>query len=255
MDIGAQLAEAAQRLSVICDAAIPKLEKKTIVAHATNPLDYAWPHHEQYLLKWGNRGGKTLLLGMNPGPWGMAQTGVPFGATEVAQSFLQIEARELETPSNAHPKRPIEGMALERQEISGTRLWNLMKMHFGTVENTFDNLFVVNHCPLLLLGETGKNITPNNLPSAIMSPLLKACDEHLLDVIDIIGVTRVIGIGKYAEQRARLALGAGKTGSGTSRDGRSIRINTCWHPSPASPLANRNDGEDWRKNVINCLES
>lgn len=255
MDIGVQLAEAAQRLSVICDAAIPKLEKKTIVAHATNPLDYAWPHHEQYLLKWGNRGGKTLLLGMNPGPWGMAQTGVPFGATEVAQSFLQIEARELETPSNAHPKRPIEGMALERQEISGTRLWNLMKAHFGTVENTFDNLFVVNHCPLLLLGETGKNITPNNLPSAIMSPLLKACDEHLLDVIDIIGVTRVIGIGKYAEQRARLALGAGKTGSGTSRDGRSIRINTCWHPSPASPLANRNDGEDWRKNVINCLES
>ena len=255
MDIGAKLAEAAQRLSVICDAAIPKLEKKTIVAHATNPLDYAWPHHEQYLLKWGNRGGKTLLLGMNPGPWGMAQTGVPFGATEVAQSFLQIEARELETPSNAHPKRPIEGMALERQEISGTRLWNLMKAHFGTVENTFDNLFVVNHCPLLLLGETGKNITPNNLPSAIMSPLLKACDEHLLDVIDIIGVTRVIGIGKYAEQRARLALGAGKTGSGTSRDGRSIRINTCWHPSPASPLANRNDGEDWRKNVINCLEN
>ena len=255
MDIGVQLAEAAQHLSVICDAAIPKLEKETIVAHATNPLDYAWPHHEQYLLKWGNRGGKTLLLGMNPGPWGMAQTGVPFGATEVAQSFLQIEARELETPSNAHPKRPIEGMALERQEISGTRLWNLMKMHFGTVENTFDNLFVVNHCPLLLLGETGKNITPNNLPSAIMSPLLKACDEHLLDVIDIIGVTRVIGIGKYAEQRARLALGAGKTGSGTSRDGRNIRINTCWHPSPASPLANRNDGEDWRKNVINCLEN
>ena len=255
MDIGVQLAEAAQRLSVICDAAIPKLEKKTIVAHATNPLDYAWPHHEQYLLKWGNRGGKTLLLGMNPGPWGMAQTGVPFGATEVAQSFLQIEARELETPSNAHPKRPIEGMALERQEISGTRLWNLMKAHFGTVENTFNNLFVVNHCPLLLLGETGKNITPNNLPSAIMSPLLKACDEHLLDVIDIIGVTRVIGIGKYAEQRARLALGAEKTGSGTSRDGRSIRINTCWHPSPASPLANRNDGEDWRKNFINCLEN
>ena len=169
MDIGAQLAEAAQRLSVICDATIPVLEKKTIVAHATNPLNYAWPHHEQYLLKWGNRGGHTLLLGMNPGPWGMAQTGVPFGATGVAQSFLQIEARKLETPSNAHPKRPIEGMALERQEISGTRLWNLMQTHFGSVEETFDNIFVVNHCPLLLLGETGKNITPNTLPASFMS--------------------------------------------------------------------------------------
>ncbi|MEZ8009293.1 MAG: hypothetical protein QMC65_06590 [Candidatus Poseidoniaceae archaeon] len=255
MDIGAQLAEAAQRLSVMCDAAIPVLEKKTIVAHATNPLNYAWPHHEQYLLKWGNRGGHTLLLGMNPGPWGMAQTGVPFGATGVAQSFLQIEARELETPSNAHPKRPIEGMALERQEVSGTRLWNLMETHFGSVEKTFDNIFVVNHCPLLLLGETGKNLTPNNLPAAIMAPVLKACDEHLLDVIDIMGVTRVIGIGKYAEQRARMALGAEKSGPGTSRDGRSIRIDTCWHPSPASPLANRNDGADWRMNVITCLQN
>ena len=255
MDIGAQLAAAALRLSAICDAAIPKLEKKTIVAHATNPLNYAWPHHEQYLLKWGNRGGHTLLLGMNPGPWGMAQTGVPFGATGVAQSFLQIEARELKTPPNAHPKRPIEGMALERQEISGTRLWNLMKTHFGSVEATFDNIFVVNHCPLLLLGETGKNITPNNLPASVMSPLLEACDEHLLDVIDIMGVTRVIGIGKYAEQRARIALGAGKSGSGMSRDGRSVRIDTCWHPSPASPLANRNDGADWRMNVITCLEN
>ena len=98
----------------------------------------------------------------------------------------------------------------------------------------------------------GQKLEAQKVP---VSPLLKACDEHLLDVIDIIGVTRVIGIGKYAEQRARLALGAGKTGSGTSRGGRSIRINTCWHPSPASPLANRNDGEDWRKNVINCLES
>jgi single-strand selective monofunctional uracil DNA glycosylase len=255
MDIGAQLAEAAQRLSVMCDAAIPVLEKKTIVAHATNPLNYAWPHHEQYLLKWGNRGGHTLLLGMNPGPGGMAQTGVPFGATGVAQSFLQIEARKLETPSNAHPKRPIEGMALERQEVSGTRLWNLMQTHFGTVEETFDNIFIVNHCPLLLLGETGKNLTPNNLPAAIMAPVLKACDEHLLDVIDIMGVTRVIGIGKYAEQRARMALGAEKSGPGTSRDGRSIRIDTCWHPSPASPLANRNDGADWRMNVITCLQN
>ena len=185
----------------------------------------------------------------------MAQTGVPFGATEVAQSFLQIEARDLETPPNAHPKRPIEGMALERQEISGTRLWNLMETHFGTVEKTFDNIFVVNHCPLLLLGETGKNITPNNLPAAIMMPLLNACDEHLLDVIDIMGITRVIGVGKYAEQRARMALSAGKSGPGTSRDGRSIRIDTCWHPSPASPLANRNEGADWRKNVLSCLES
>ena len=253
MDIGAKLAEAAQRLSVICNAAIPKLEKKTIVAHATNPLDYAWPHHEQYLEKWGGMGAHTLLLGMNPGPWGMAQTGVPFGATEVAQSFLQIEPRILETPANAHPKRPIEGMGLVRQEISGTRLWNLMSQHYGSAESTFSSIVVVNHCPLLLLGETGKNITPNNLPAAVMAPILKACDDHLLEVVEILGITRIIGVGKYAEQRARMALGAGKKGNGTGNDGREIRIDTCWHPSPASPLANRNEGADWRENVISVL--
>ena len=254
MAIAEQLIIAAKRLSAVCDKAIPKLEKKTNVAHATNPLDYAWPHHEQYLRKWGSRGGMTLLLGMNPGPWGMAQTGVPFGATAVARDFLGIEARKLDTPANAHPKRPIEGMALERQEVSGTRLWNLMEQYYGTPEATFDALFVVNHCPLLLLGERGQNITPNNLPAAVMAPILKACDEHLLEVIDIMGVTRVIGVGKYAEQRARMALKAGKKGPGRSRNGREVAIGTCWHPSPASPLANRNDGADWRANVINCLE-
>lgn len=254
-DVVERLIEAARRLSSQCDAAISVLEKKTSVAHATNPLDYAWPHHEQFLRKWGNLGSHTLLLGMNPGPWGMAQTGVPFGATEVAQSFLQIEAKELETPVNAHPKRPIVGMSLERQEISGTRLWNLMEQHYGSARATFENIFIVNHCPLLLLGETGRNITPNNLPSAVMNPILAACDEHLLDVVDIMGISRVIGVGKYAEQRARLALNAGKKGEGVSRSGRRIRIDTCWHPSPASPLANRNDGADWRENVIAVLNA
>ena len=119
-----QLKQAARRLSKACDEAITCLEASGTVAHATNPLDYAWAHHVQFIERWGGLGATTLLLGMNPGPWGMAQTGVPFGATEVAKAFLQIEARELSTPANAHPKRPIVGLDLERQEVSGTRLWN-----------------------------------------------------------------------------------------------------------------------------------
>ena len=146
-----QLKEAARRLSAACDEAIAGLEASGAVAHATNPLDYAWAHHEQFLDLWGGLGATTLLLGMNPGPWGMAQTGVPFGATQVARDFLRIEGRPLSTPANAHPKRPIVGMDLERQEVSGTRLWNLMEEMYGSPEATFANLFVVNHCPLLLL--------------------------------------------------------------------------------------------------------
>lgn len=254
MTVEERLILAAQHLSTICDAAIPHIEKKTEVAHATNPLDYAWALHTQYLEKWGGKGAKTLLLGMNPGPWGMAQSGVPFGATEIVSKFLEIQPRELETPQNAHPKRPIEGLSLERQEVSGARLWGLMQMHYGNANTTFENIFILNHCPLLLLGESGKNLTPDNLSQAVLKPVLNACDNHLMEVIDIMQIERVIGVGKYAQKRAMMALGAGKDGIGHSKSGRKVTIDTCWHPSPASPLANRNDGADWRANVISVLE-
>ena len=248
-----RLKQAAKHLSAACDEAISKLETSGSVAHATNPLDYAWLHHEQFIEQWGGLGATTLLLGMNPGPWGMAQTGVPFGATVVARDFLRIEAKKLSTPANAHPKRPIVGMDLERQEVSGTRLWNLMEELYGSPEATFSNLFVVNHCPLLLLGERGQNITPDKVPKALIEPVLKACDDHLREVVDIMGIARIVGVGKYAEQRARQAFDAGKKGHGITASGREIEITTCWHPSPASPLANRNDGADWRENVRNVL--
>ena len=253
MSVTEALKAAAQRLSQRCNEAVALLESEGGVAHATNPLDYAWVHHEQYIEQWGGLGATTLLLGMNPGPWGMAQSGVPFGATDVAKSFLRIQPRALATPKNAHPKRPVEGLNLERQEVSGTRLWSLMDEVYGGAENTFANLFVVNHCPLLLLGERGQNITPDKVPRSIIEPILEACDRHVLEVVDIMGITRVVGVGKYAEERARKALGAGKRGPGRASDGREVAITTCWHPSPASPLANRNDGADWREQVRKVL--
>ena len=249
-----RLISAARHLSDICDNAIPIIEKNTIVAHATNPLDYAWLHHEQYLSKWGGKGAKILMLGMNPGPWGMAQTGVPFGSTEISRVKLEIQPHDLLTPENAHPKRPIIGLHMERQEVSGMRLWNLLFEHYGTAMDVFSNVFVLNHCPLLLLGESGKNLTPDNLPQSVMKPILKACDEHLLKVIEILGIEHIIGVGKYAEKRAKLALGAEKSSVLTS-SGREVTISSCWHPSPASPLSNRNSGADWRNNVIENLSN
>ena len=254
MGVEELLVSAAVRLSEVCNKAIPSIENKTIVAHATNPLDYAWAHHLQYLSKWGGKGAKTLMLGMNPGPWGMAQTGIPFGSTDIARIKLEIEPHELKTPTNAHPKRPVIGLNMERQEVSGMRIWNLLFDHYGSAQEVFSNVFILNHCPLLLLGDSGKNLTPDNLPKSAMKSVLKACDDHLLEVIDILGIERVIGVGKYAEKRAKLALGT-KTGFGISNSGRDIIITSCWHPSPASPLSNRNGGADWRKNVIEVLEN
>ena len=235
-----------------CSQFIDQLEQHELVAHATNPLDYAWPLHEQYLSKWAGHGAKTILLGMNPGPFGMAQSGVPFGATQCVRNFLKIQEMDLKTPKNAHPKRPIEGLQFERQEISGSRIWNLLESEFTTPERCFSHVFVVNHCPLLLLGVRGQNITPDQLPQSLMDEVLNVCDEYLNDIVNILDIRRIIGVGKYAERRAASVFNT-KKGKGFREDGMPILVQTVWHPSPASPLANRNNGEDWKRNVIDIL--
>ncbi|MEK9730405.1 MAG: uracil-DNA glycosylase family protein [Candidatus Poseidoniales archaeon] len=246
------LVERTMRFRDACSQFINKLEQHEQVAHATNPLDYAWPLHEQYLSKWAGHGAKTILLGMNPGPFGMAQSGVPFGATQCVRDFLKIQDVDLKTPMNAHPKRPIEGLRFERQEISGTRIWNLLESEYHTPERCFSHVFVVNHCPLLLLGGRGQNITPDQLPQSLMDEVLNVCDQYLNDIVNILGIQRIVGVGKYAERRAASVFNS-KKGVGQRDDGMPILVQTVWHPSPASPLANRNNGEDWKRNVLETL--
>ena len=238
--ISAQLKDAALRLSEACNRGKNRILKHKSVAHVTNPLDYAWEFHEQFIDKWSEFGATTLLLGMNPGPYGMAQTGVPFGATAMARDVLRIEERNVQTPPDAHPKRPIEGLSMARQEVSGTRFWSMLSDHYGSTEAIFSNIFVVNHCPLLILGETGRNVTPVDLPKSTIEPVLKACDRHLKSVVDIMGIETVVGVGNYAKKRAQSVLTA-------------VHIDAMWHPSPASPLANRNGGADWRANAISKI--
>ena len=232
--------DAALRLSEDCNRGINRIMKHKSVAHVTNPLDYAWAYHEQFIDQWSEFGATTLLLGMNPGPYGMAQTGVPFGATAMARDILQIKERDVRTPPRAHPKRPIEGLSMERQEVSGTRFWSMLSDHYGSTEAIFSNIYVVNHCPLLILGETGRNVTPVDLPKATIEPVLKACDKHLKSVVDIMAIESVVGVGNYAKKRAQSVLN-------------DVHIDSMWHPSPASPLANRNGGADWRANAISKI--
>lgn len=238
--ISEQLKDAALRLSEDCNRGINRILRHKSVAHVTNPLDYAWAYHEQFIEQWSEFGATTLLLGMNPGPYGMAQTGVPFGATAMARDILHIKERDVRTPPGAHPKRPIEGLSMERQEVSGTRFWSMLFDNYGSTETIFSNIYVVNHCPLLILGETGRNVTPVDLPKATIEPVLKACDKHLKSVVDIMAIESVVGVGNYAKKRAQAVLN-------------DVHIDSMWHPSPASPLANRNGGADWRANAISKI--
>ena len=219
------------------------MESEGVADCVYNPLMYAWDIHEEFIRVSGGRGAKTILMGMNPGPHGMGQMGVPFAATSVVRDLLGISGIDVRKPAISHPKRPVNGLAHPKEEVSGTRLWGLLQDRYGGADQIFQNVFIVNHCPLMILhGPRGTNVTPNKVSGLVVRDLLERCDQHLMEVVMALGAEQVIGIGKYAEKRANLALGE-----------MGIRVRTCWHPSPASPLANRNGGKDWRENVSAVL--
>jgi single-strand selective monofunctional uracil DNA glycosylase len=192
-----------------------------------NPLEYARAPHELYLTRYGGEPKEALLLGMNPGPFGMVQTGVPFGDVTMVRDWLGITA-PVAKPRDEHPKRPVLGFECHRTEVSGTRLWGWARDRFGTPERFFARFFVGNYCPLAFVEASGANVTPDKLPSAEQRAVSAACDEALRDVVRLLRPRLVIGVGGFAERRARAALAA-----------ENVAVGTILHPSPASPLANR----------------
>ena len=217
------LIAAARRLSTACDA----LTFAKPVEYVYNPLNYAWPAHEQYLQLAGGTQKKIVFLGMNPGPFGMAQTGVPFGEVAAVRDWIGIDA-PIGKPKHEHPKRPVDGLACPRSEVSGRRLWGLFSERFGTPETFFTDHFIINHCPLAFMEDTGRNRTPDKLPATETAPLMAACDAHLRRVVEILQPQWLIAVGGFAEKRATDAL-----------TGLNVRIGKILHPSPASPAANR----------------
>ena len=193
-----------------------------------NPLVYARVPHEAYLERWGaKRPREVLMVGMNPGPFGMAQTGVPFGDVAMVRDFLGIEG-PVERPPHEHPRRPIAGFACHRSEVSGTRFWGWARDRFGTAERFFERVYVANWCPLVFMEESGRNRPPDKLPAAECAPLFRVCNDAFARVVEVMRPSLVVAIGGFAERRAREALGDG------------ARIGRILHPSPASPAAN-----DW----------
>jgi len=197
------------------------------------PLEHAWRPHEAYLARYGKGTKRVLFLGMNPGPFGMVQTGVPFGEVAAVRDWMGID-EPVDKPEKEHPKRPVEGFACQRSEVSGRRLWGLFAERFGKAEAFFAEHFVLNYCPLVWMSETGANITPDKLPVAEMEPVEAACMEFLSEVIDVMKPAYLVGVGAYAEQRLMEAA---------DRMGSDAIIGRVLHPSPASPAANRGWGE------------
>ncbi len=211
-----------------------------------NPLEYAWRPHREYL-KLGRGRIEALFLGMNPGPWGMAQTGVPFGEVSMVRDFLGIDEM-VDRPDIEHPKRPVSGFDCPRSEVSGRRFWGWARDTFGTRGDFFDRFFVWNDCPLAFMEASGRNRTPDRLPSSERQPLSRACDRSLRRLVDLLEPRMVIGIGAHARRRLQACLGDAVS---EDPDPSRIRLGSILHPSPASPAANR----DWTGTVDGQLRA
>ncbi len=203
------------------------LEFSAPVVAVYNPLVHARASHAQYLERYGQGKKRYLLLGMNPGPYGMVQTGIPFGEIEHVRHWLEIEA-PVQKPELEHPKRPVLGFDCSRSEVSGRRLWSWCKQRFTTPDRFFASFFVHNYCPLAFMIESGGNLTPDKLRAEEKRPLFDICDRYLQAVVQELQPEMVIGVGAFAEKQASKALA-----------GKDILFGKIPHPSPASPLANR----------------
>jgi single-strand selective monofunctional uracil DNA glycosylase len=237
VDQAKALADAARKL---CRDLAP-LRFGAPVTHVYNPLVYASEPHARYLSLYAPGKKRIVYLGMNPGPFGMAQTGVPFGEVSLVRDFLGVSGR-VQKPKNEHPARPVEGFACTRSEVSGARVWGTLQARYGDPKKFFAHAFVANYCPLVFMEEGGRNRTPDKLAPKERAALYAACDAHLLALVRALSPEYVIGIGKFAETRAREALA-------DDAHTRAIKVGTILHPSPASPAANR----DWAGQVDRAL--
>jgi single-strand selective monofunctional uracil DNA glycosylase len=197
------------------------------VAYVYNPLEYARAPYSEYLQRYAKSPKQIVLIGMNPGPWGMVQTGIPFGEVAAVRDWLKIKA-PVAPPAHMHPKRLVTGFKCPRSEISGKRLWGWAQKRFKTPQNFFSRFFIANYCPLQFIEASGRNRTPNQLRATERNPLFEACDRALRRTIERLQPEFVVGVGRFTTERARIVLAD-----------LSLTIGGVTHPSPANPKANR----------------
>ncbi len=215
-----------------------EVEFRAPVAYVYRPLDYARAAHEAYLQRYLHRRPRVVFLGMNPGPYGMAQTGVPFGEVATVKDWLGIRDGVV-PPDLVHSKKPVDGFSCRRSEVSGRRLWGLFRKRFPDPMSFFSAYFVLNYCPTLFLSESGANLTPVQLEANDRRRVQGICDNSLKRVMNLLEPDFLVGIGKYAAERAVKAL-----------EGTRIRIGTILHPSPANPKANRDWAGEAEKSLV-----
>ena len=80
----------------------------------------------------------------------------------------------------------------------------------------------------MFIAESGSNLTPDKLKTPEARPLLVACDRALCRTVEYLMPEHVVGVGRFAADRASIALA-----------GLGLPVGAITHPSPANPKANR----------------
>jgi single-strand selective monofunctional uracil DNA glycosylase len=137
------------------------------------------------------------------------------------------------------------GLACERSEVSGRRLWGLMQARFGEPETFFRDHWVANYCPLVFMEQGGRNRTPDKLPADERDPLAALCDQHLEATLAALGPAHVVGVGQFAQQKMLQLLP--RLGSDLAGQ---MKVSRVLHPSPASPAANRGWAEQATRQLV-----
>ena len=217
-------------MHTIVDALVASVASLTFggpVSFVYNPLVYARRSYDEYCRLYADPPKEVILLGINPGPWGMVQTGIPFGDARMVSEWLGLRG-SIDAPLRQHPNRPVYGFSCARREVSGQRLWGWAQRRFGTPRRFFKRFWVANYCPLAFMEESGRNRTPDKLTKNEKQPLFEACDLALRATVRLLQPVHVIGVGKFARERAARAL-----------KGLDLKIGGITHPSPANPRANQ----------------
>ncbi len=220
--------------------ALAKIHFEAPVDFVYNPLEYASSIYFEYWKRYSMAPKQVVFLGMNPGPFGMAQTGIPFGEVSFVRDWMHL-AGPVGKPPREHPKRPVQGFECTRSEVSGARLWGFFAQIYPDAKDFFKKHFVLNYCPLVFMSTTGANITPDKLKKETRDQLEVLCDAYLLECLGLLSPRQAVGVGAFAFDKLERARRS---------DVMRFDVTKIIHPSPASPAANR----DWGGQVRQRLE-
>ncbi|XP_054745917.1 single-strand selective monofunctional uracil DNA glycosylase [Anastrepha obliqua] len=198
------------------------------ITHVYNPVEYASGLHCAYLQKFLDGPKRVMFVGMNPGPNGMGQTGVPFGNILTVRNEMSLSG-SVQQPPSVHVKRPVRGFECSIEEPSGVRIWSLFKKLAGGSLNTFGRqCFVHNFCPLIFYDNAGRNITPSELKGDYKEKIGKECLDVLDLELDLVKPEILVAVGLYMYGMVS-----------RSRHAKDLKIYKLPHPSPRS-LNNQN---------------